>query len=457
MGGEGSQVPLLGRIGVHVEQLATVAPRVVNQLQRALADHAARLGTLATLPVQMAAGLGAEHGPAFHVVGDCHAGHVQQRRHDILPTHQPVGHRAGGGGGLFARALHQHGHIRRGFVVDALGPQAVVAQHVPVVGREHDDRVVQQTFFAQGAYHKAHLVVDVRAQGVKRPADACNLARRHVLPLGPDHPQEVGQAVRISAPVPRARIVHVQVPVQVQIGLERHQRRMGMHVGQVPEGRPGWIAPLDLPAHRPGNPIRGVVGFGEVPRPEGVLVVAHAVGIAQAGLSLIPQPKIVVVHRTQNGTALFHQHHIVETDPIPLRVHVELAHRLGLVAVVAEGLGQGREGRHGLQHLEFTVPVGARRHAGHQRSPRRYADGTLAVGVGEPNPAARQGVQCRGPDHRMSGRAHQPGRPVVGANQQHVGVAGHGGNLMLGNRGCGRSRPSAVHGRKGRRNRAHPI
>ena len=85
----------------------------------------------------------------------------------------------------------------------------------------------------------------------------------------------------------------------------------------------------------------------------------------------------------------FIQNHVVEPDPVPLRIHVQLAHAVGLVARVPERLGQRRQVRHRLGLAEVSVAVSPRAGPCHQRSSRRDADRAFAIGISKAHAAPR--------------------------------------------------------------------
>ena len=48
-------------------------------------------------------------------------------------------------------AEQDHRHIGRVLVIESFGPQAVVAEHIAVVGGKANNGIVEQAFFAQSA------------------------------------------------------------------------------------------------------------------------------------------------------------------------------------------------------------------------------------------------------------------------------------------------------------------
>ena len=281
-----------------------------------------------------------------------------------------------------------HRHVGRLLVVEAFGPEAVVAEHIAVVRREANNGIVEQPLLAQGADDHAKLMVDLGAERVEGAANAQNL-----WPLEVDFGtlidfERIRQIVKVACPSAVVRRVDLNIAVEVEIALQGHQRRMRVAEGQVPEAGLGRVAPLNHPAHLARRPSGGVAVFGQVPRAEGVFVVAHAVGKPHARMALVREEEIVVVNSTQVRSALFVEEHVVETNAVALGIDVELANSIRLVACVAEGLCHGWQLGHGGGRFEDPVAVGARRSARHQGATSGDADRAFAIGVGEASAAA---------------------------------------------------------------------
>ena len=146
-------------------------------------------------------------------------------------------------------------------------------------------------------------------------------------------------------------------------------------------------------------------------------------------MTFLAEPELVVVDGAEDGAALLGEDDVVEADAIALGEDVELADGVGLVAGVAEGLGDGRELRHGFLHLEDAVTVGAGGGAGHECAAGRDADGALGVGVGVADAGSGEAVQGWSADGGMSGAGHEMGGPVVGGDEQDRGRVGAGVGL----------------------------
>ena len=269
-------------------------------------------------------------------------------------------------------------------------------------------------------------MIDVGAERIEGAPGGGDLRRSGQVRLAhADGAQAQRQTLGILRPGAAAGLVDRLLAVQLQVGGERDQRRMRVPVGEVPERRPGGVATLDRAYHRRRGPVGGVGMLRQVPGAAHVAVVAHAVVELPAGIAGISEEQLVVVGDPVLGAALFIQDHVVEADAVALGIDVQLAHRTGLVAGVAEGLRQRGQLRHRHALAEVAIAVGARADPGHQGAPRRNAHGTLRVGVGEANPACGQRIERRGLDRRMAGAAEQRGGPVVGGNEQHVGTLCH--------------------------------
>ena len=53
----------------------------------------------------------------------------------------------------------------------------MVAEHIAVIGREADNRVIKLTFFTQGSDKDAQLMVDMGAEGIEGTTDSGDLVR----------------------------------------------------------------------------------------------------------------------------------------------------------------------------------------------------------------------------------------------------------------------------------------
>ena len=188
-------------------------------------------------------------------------------------------------------------------------------------------------------------------------------------------------------------------------------------------GRVG-VAALDGAAHLPHRPVRRVAALGQVPGPGGVDVVAHGVGEFLSRVPLVAQEAlVVVVAAAQVVATLLAQDDLVEADAVPLRIDVQLAHGVGLVAVVAEHLRHGGQVRvHGPVLVEDAVPVSPGRGPRHQGPPRRDAGRRGRVGLGEEGAVGGQMVEGRREDALVARGAQQRAGPVVDTDEQDVGL-----------------------------------
>jgi len=142
-----------------------------------------------------------------------------------------------------------------------------------------------------------------------------------------------------------------------------------------------------------------------------------------ADMTLIAQENFVIVGHAVERPPLVIKLDVIKPDPVPLRVGVGLAHRVGLIACVAETLRHGGQMRlHRAVGLERAVAVLFGRAAGHQGAPRGQADGRFRVAVREPHAIPAQLVQHRRVDRRVPRRAQEGCWPVVRHDQKNIGL-----------------------------------
>ena len=261
----------------------------------------------------------------------------------------------------------------------------MVAQHVAVIRCEANRGFVEQALLAQSADHDSELVIDMRAECVKSPQCIEYVMRLHVRAPTANGLEQVRQVPTTPCSVARGEQFLVRVHPQVRV--ERDKGRVRMPVRKEPERGLGGIPSLDRTNHLVRRPVRHVQVFRQMPRPRRVIVVAHAVVELAARVAPLGKERFVVVHDAVLGPALFVQHHVVESDSVALRVNMQLADRVSLVAAVAKRLSHGRQVRHRLSLAEIAVAVGARAGSGHEGATRRYADRAFGVGVPEQNAA----------------------------------------------------------------------
>ena len=291
-----------------------------------------------------------------------------------------------------------------------------------MIRSEQDDGVVQQLFLAQRPDDQPQLMVDMGAERVKGASDRGDL--RGVVFVAPNafRRDRIGQVLH-PAPVIAQGQVDVAIAIHVEIGLQWHQRRVRMAIGQIPEARAGRIAALDLADHLLGRPVGDMQVFAQVPRAVDIAVRAHPVVELLARMALVAQPDFVIIHHAILGAAFFVQLHVVKADPVALGKDMQLADRLRLIAGGGKGCGQS-VARHRKLVVIDAVAMPPRRGAGHQRTARRHADRTFAGRVDETGAIAAQFVQRRGLDHRMARRPQQMPRPLIDGDQQDVRPVG---------------------------------
>ena len=190
---------------------------------------------------------------------------------------------------------------------------------------------------------------------------------------------------------------------------------MRIDVGQVPERRPGRVAPLDGARHLFAGPVGGMAVLRQVPGPPAIFVVRHAVQVAAARIALVGQEQVVIVRPAEVGSPFLAEDDVVEADPVARRIYMQLADRIGLIAVVAEGLGQGRQIRHrcigsGWNRRSPWV-FGVR--PGHHRPAGRDADRAFAVGARKVGAVGGQLIERRRFDRRGA-RQHPSAVPATG-------------------------------------------
>lgn len=94
---------------------------------------------------------------------------IQKRRHHIGKAHEPVVDRAFGHARIALVGHHDHRDIRAALVKDPLRRHPVIAQHVPVISGEHDDRIVEDPLQPQRPDQVPDLV-EVTEPGASRVA-----------------------------------------------------------------------------------------------------------------------------------------------------------------------------------------------------------------------------------------------------------------------------------------------
>ena len=123
-----------------------------------------------------------------------------------------------------------------------------------------------------------------------------------------------------------------------------------------------------------------------------------------ADMALVAEKNFAIVSDTITGTPLVVELHVVEADAVALRIDMRLAHRIGLVTGIAEGLSERRQVGHFEPRLKAPVAMDPRRRAGHQGAPRRNADRMFGIGVGEAHPVAAHLVEHRRVDGFLASR-----------------------------------------------------
>ena len=78
------------------------------------------------------------------------------------------------------------------------------------------------------------------------------------------------------------------------------------------------------------------------------------------------------------GSPFLAEEDVVKADPVARRIDMQLADCIGLIAVVSEGPGQGRQIRHDKVRLEPAVAMGRGVRPGHHRPTGGDADRAFA-------------------------------------------------------------------------------
>ena len=303
----------------------------------------------------------------------------------------------------------------------------MIAQHLAVIGREHDDGVVNQALFPQHPDDQPDLVVEVCAHRVEPlPRDADGVLGVGVASRPSARLKTAGQGVPLLRPLAHEGHVDLTVAVHGEELLRRHDGRVRFAEGHVPKARLPGVAPGDVPRHLVDRPVGLVEVFRQVPWPHDVVVVAHRVGRLLPGIALLLQEQFVVVlQQAEVMTPLFVDQRVVEPDSVVLGVDVQLAHGKRLVAVVSKGLGHRRQVGHREVLVEYPVAVRPCRYSGHDLSPRGNARRRGGVGVRVRHAVPDKLVEGRRQDGRVSQCPDEPPEPVVGRYQQYVWPVRH--------------------------------
>ena len=309
----------------------------------------------------------------------------------------------------------------------------MVAELPAVVTPEHDDRVVGDTGLVEGVEHAADLRVGVTDAGVvavAKPAGHVSrqwVARRDVevlveFTVGVSGKRgRAGRQLVDRGPWDRGRIV------EVPILLRRHERQMRLEESDGEEEGFVLLGERGDPPYRLG----GGVAVGQFV----VGLVAHHGGRPLARLRPRRVGGILLDTAPYLLRGLLRPVIRVGIDGLPVGIPVRLAPRAAVLVAAMVNLVERRTVvAIGLEVLRQRDTVGQRRAemrlevehpgdigplAGHQRRPRRAADGLLAVGVPKHDPAGREPVHV-GRLGDVAAVAADVGPQVVHRNHQHV-------------------------------------
>ncbi len=316
-------------------------------------------------------------------------------------------------------------HAVRGLVHHVFPVKAVLAHVVAVVGREDDERIVQDAAFAHRVENAADVVVDAPDHAaVGGFAFAQRPLAVRLVPTGPG-----GDGGRLDprgmVPVPERRwdghlggVEHAGVRLADGVGLVRVRDAEDEEERAV--------------VHGAANEVDGAVGepVGRVRAGANLLApVEGAVAFLEDGLGVS-----AVLHEA----AVFEAHRPLGRNPVVGRfvvsVEVPLPDVGGLVAVPGKDVGEGdfvaMDG-HGVAVGAVAVRVAAGEHA----AAGRGADGAGGEEVRAGRAIAGEGVDVGRRDERAAVCAQRPGILLVGEDDEDVGRFLHSAPFRCGRRG----------------------
>ncbi len=251
-----------------------------------------------------------------------------------------------------------------------------------MIAGEQDDRVIENALHPKRADEIANLMIDLGGECVERALGLQHLFSGVEPSATKKGGDRIGYAIRVSGPVADIGLIDLDISIEFHVGLGRHERRVRMAKAQIPKRGLGRVAPLDNARHAPTRPSRGVMFLRLVPGPPMILIIGHAVIELASGVALIAKIDVVVVERSPLRPAFVIQKDAVKTNSIPLRLHMQLADRICLVAGIAKRLCHGDGIRHAKLIVENAIAMRLRAHPGHQGAPCRNAHRTFGIGVG---------------------------------------------------------------------------
>ena len=196
----------------------------------------------------------------------------------------------------------------------------MIAQHVAVVRRETEDRVVQQPLLAQHADQHAQLMIDVCAKSIEGAARQLRLD--FVVLARPDgNPRAANRAAIPHPPSIRRRTDRRSPPCHTGRDTSASGTSGGCGWRKERYQKPGRNGSRRLMARHIWSTAQLVACrcSGRCHGPRRVIVVAHSVAEVLPGVSVVAQEQLVVVLHAILHTALFVQQHIIEAYPIALR------------------------------------------------------------------------------------------------------------------------------------------
>ena len=260
--------------------------------------------------------------------GDGDAADVGEGREDVRLHDEAVVSEILADVGASGGGHEDHGNLSRLLVEEVFGPLAVIAEHLAVIGGEHDDCVVEEALLSQQANDQPYLVIKVCAHGVEAlTGDAYRVVGVGVASRPPAGLDAAGQGVPFLRPLADERHVDLAVAVHLDVLLGRDDGRVRLAERHVPESL-AWSG-RDRAICRDIWRTVQLVWWrcsGQVPWADDVVVVAHRVGRLLSGVALLLEEQLVVVlQQAEVVTAFLVDQRVVEPDAVVLRVDVQLA------------------------------------------------------------------------------------------------------------------------------------
>ena len=262
------------------------------------------MGIFANLAVKPIPLLFANHRHSLHSIGNIYPRQIQQRGHNILPPHQAIIHAVEPDPLIASRPQQNHRNIGRSLVEKPLCQHIVIAQHIAVIRRKTNNRIVEQSLLPQRPNQHAQAVVNMGTQGIKRTPRHLDLNCTVLVSSRSHRLKTIGKISRVN-PIAHKRRINLHIPIKIQVLLQRHNRRMWMPIRNKPERRARRISPFDKSHHVLSRPVCRMGFIGQMPGHRAILVITHTVIEVLARIALITQKKLVIVENPILRTPLF--------------------------------------------------------------------------------------------------------------------------------------------------------